>query len=217
VLSRVAAGAAAALLAGCAGGLDPGTRSAPQRPAARHAAIEWRHSVSLGTHTAGALRNGVRLPAAGATFFTWDPVRRRSPNRAWRRWGSDRLVRTLLRVLTAYAARRPAAPRVCVGDLSRPHGGDFGPRFGGIGHASHQNGLDVDVYYPRRDRRERAARRPAQIDRRLAQDLVDRFVRSGARFVFVGPHTGLRGPPRVVQVLPAYHDDHMHVRFRTAQ
>ena len=214
---RVAAVAAAAVLAGCAGSLDPGARSAPQRPAARQAAIEWRHSVSLGTHTAGALRHGVRLPAAGSTFFTWDPVRRRSPNRAWRRWGSDRLVRTLLRVLAAYAARHPAAPPVGVGDLSRPHGGDFGPRFGGVGHASHQNGLDVDVYYPRRDRRERAPRQPAQVDRRLAQDLVDRFVQAGAHFVFVGPHTGLRGPPRVVQVLPAYHDDHMHVRLATAQ
>ena len=208
---------AAALLAGCAGGLEPGTRPASRGPVAPHAAIEWRTSLSLGTHTSGALRNGVRLPAAGATFFTWDPVQRRSPNRPWRRWGSDRLVRTLLRVLAAYAARHASAPRVGVGDLSRPHGGDFGPRFGGVGHASHQNGLDVDVYYPRRDRRERAPRQPAQVDRRLAQDLVDRFVQAGAHFVFVGPHTGLRGPRRVVQVLPAYHDDHMHVRFTAAQ
>jgi len=213
VLRRIAVLVAAALLAGCAGGLDPDTRSAPKRPAGRHASIDWRRSVPLGTHTAGALRKGVPLPAAGATFFTWDPVRRRSPNRAWRRWGSDRLVRTLLRVLAAFAAGHPTAPRVGVGDLSRPHGGNFGPRFGGVGHASHQNGLDVDVYYPRRDRQERAPRGPSQIDRRLAQDLVDRFVRAGARFVFVGPHTGLRGPPRVVQVLPAHHDDHMHVRF----
>jgi murein endopeptidase len=212
VLLRVTAAAAAALLAACSGGLEPRTHKAA-RPSPRHAAIEWRHSVSLGTHTSGALRNGVRLPAAGAAFFTWDPVRHRSPNRTWRRWGNDRLVRTLLRALGAYAVRHPEAPRVGVGDLSRPHGRDFGPRFGGIGHVSHQNGLDVDVYYPRRDGRERAALQPAQIDRRLAQDLVNRFLRAGARFVFVGPHTGLRGPPRAVQVLPAHHDDHMHVRF----
>jgi hypothetical protein len=72
--------------------------------------------------------------------------------------------------------------------------------------------LDVDVYYPRRDGREREPRKPAQIDRRLAQDLVDRFVAAGARFVFVGPNTRLTGPPRVVQVL-AHHDNHMHVRI----
>ena len=47
---------------------------------------------------------------------------------------------------------------MAVGDLSRPHGGDFGPRFGYIGHASHQNGLDADVYYPRADGTERAPR-----------------------------------------------------------
>jgi len=31
--------------------------------------------------------------------------------------------------------------------------------------------------------------------------------------VFVGPRTGLKGPPAVVEVLPAYHDNHMHVRL----
>jgi murein peptide amidase A len=113
----------------------------------------------------------------------------------------------------AYARAHPDAPRVGIGDLSRTHGGDFGPRFGGVGHASHQNGLDVDVYYPRRDRRERPPTSPRQIDRTLAQDLVDRFVRAGVVRVFVGPHTGLRGPRRIVGVLPAYHDNHMHVRI----
>ena len=46
---------------------------------------------------------------------------------------------------------------------------------------------------------------------RLAQDLVTRFVRAGAEFVFVGPNTTLHGPPNVVQKL-AYHDNHLHVR-----
>ena len=136
----------------------------------------------------------------------------RSPDRPWRRWGTDRLVRTLLSVIDAYAAAHPHAPRVGIGDLSRPHGGDFGPRFGGIGHASHQNGLDADVYYPRRARRERAPRRVDQIDQRLAQDLVDRFVRAGAELVFVGPSTHLHGPAGVVEVL-VHHDDHLHVRL----
>jgi protein MpaA len=55
--------------------------------------------------------------------------------------------------------------------------------------------------------------RPSQIDRRLSQDLVDRFVLAGAEKVFVGPNTGMRGPPAVVEVLPAHHDNHMHVRL----
>ncbi len=61
-------------------------------------------------------------------------------------------------------------------------------------HVSHQNGLDVDVYYPRRDRRLSAPRTSSQVDRRLAQDLLDRFLAAGAQFVFVGYSTGLRGP-----------------------
>lgn len=155
---------------------------------------------------------GVRLPGEGRHFFTWDPVRRHSPNRGWRRYGTDDLVRLVLRVLDEHATAHPGAPRVGVGDLSRPRGGDFGPRYGIVGHASHQNGLDVDIYYPRRDRRERAPRTAAQVDRRLAQDLVDRFVAAGAERVFVGPSLGLRGPPSIVQRL-AHHDNHLHLRI----
>ncbi|MEJ7792069.1 MAG: penicillin-insensitive murein endopeptidase [Gaiellaceae bacterium] len=172
-------------------------------------------SRSLGVHWDGQLVNGVQLPAEGRTFFTWDPIRRQTPNRDWRRVGSDRLVRVVLRVLDDFAAEHPEAPRVGIGDLSRPGGGDFGARFGGLGHVSHQNGLDVDVLYPRHDRRERGARTAAQVDRRLAQDLVDRFVQAGAQRVFVGPTVGLRGPSPIVQRL-RNHDNHLHVRLALA-
>ena len=190
----------------------PRARFAGRAPAETRTAIRWRKSKAIGLPYAGRLVDGVRLPSEGRHFFTWDPVLHRSPNRPWRRWGTDGLVRTTLRVIREFAAAHPSAPRVGIGDLSRRHGGDFGPRFGGIGHRSHQNGLDVDVYYPRLDRREGAARTPAQVDRALAQDLVDRFVAAGALFVFVGPNVGLRGPPRIVQPL-AHHDNHLHVRL----
>ena len=180
-----------------------GHETAPLRP--QH--IQWRHSLSLGAPDHGALVHGVELPAAGRHFFTWDPILRRSPDRPWRRFGNDRLVRIVLRVVSAYARAHPAAGRVGIGDLSRPHGGPFGPM-----HVSHQSGLDVDVYYPRLDRRELAPRSAGQIDRGLGQDLVDRFLRAGAVKIFVGPNTHLRGPPRIVQVLPL-HDNHMHVRI----
>ena len=189
--------------------------SAPRTRAAtaeRFEPIRWRRSRSLGSPWNGRLVGGVRLPAAGKLFFTWDPVMRQAPNRAWRRVGSDRLVRTVLRVLAQFTAAHPGAPRVGIGDLSRPKGGDFGVRYGRPGHVSHQNGLDVDVYYPRRDRWELPPRRVAQIDRPLAQELVDLFVNAGAEYVFVGPNTALRGPRRVVQPL-AHHDNHLHVRL----
>jgi murein endopeptidase len=116
-------------------------------------------------------------------------------------------VRIVLRIAREYARAHPRAPRVGIGDLSRPRGGPFGPK-----HASHQNGLDVDVYYPRRDRRERPPRRVGQIDRRLAQDLVRRFVRAGADIVYVGPNTGFTGPRGIVRAL-WNHDNHLHVRI----
>jgi murein endopeptidase len=174
--------------------------------------VDWRESVAIGTHEAGRLERGVRLPAGGPAFFTWDPVLRRSPNRAWRRWGTDRLVRVLLRVAREHRAANAGAPRMAIGDLSRPHGGDFGPQFGYIGHASHQNGLDADVYYPRADGRELAPRDASEIHRRQSQELVNRFVAAGAQVVFVGPNTGLAGPAGRVAALPN-HDNHLHVRL----
>ena len=101
--------------------------------------IRWHHSTAIGSPSAGRLEDGVRLPAAGDHFFTWDPVLRRSPNRGWRRWGTDRLLRTVVDVLAGHRLANPGAPRVGIGDLSRRHGGDFGVRYGGLGHASHQN------------------------------------------------------------------------------
>jgi murein endopeptidase len=224
----LAAGALAAIVAGQ--GLK-GTRPAPPppprageppevtpppqatpspRPRAR---IAWRDSRALGLPYAGRLVRGVQLPAGGPDFVTWDPVRDRTPNRPWRRHGTDRLVRMVLRVARGYAAAHPGAARLVVGDLSRPRGGDFGVRYGGVGHSTHQNGLDADIYLPRRDGRERAPLRVAQVDRARAQDLLDRFIQAGAKVVLVGPRTGLKGPAGKVKPWPN-HDDHLHVRLR---
>jgi murein endopeptidase len=179
-------------------------------PAPEPAALPSR---AVGLPWKGRLVHGRQLPEQGTGYMTWDPIRKRVGNRGWRRWGTDRLLDTVSGVLAAYAERHPDTQPVLVGDLSRPHGGDFGPQFGGIGHASHQNGIDVDVYYPRTDGRLRRARRPDQVDRAAAQELVDAFVRAGAEYVFVGPSLDLRGPRKIVQPL-VNHDDHLHVRLR---
>jgi hypothetical protein len=184
-------------------------------------AVRWRDAVPVGSPQRGALVRGVLLPARGTTYVTWDPVRRRTPNRADRRHATDHVVRAVLEVAAAHARAHPDAPRMVVGDLSRPHGGDFSARFGDLGdgqaHVSHQNGLDVDVYYPRADGRERGLRSGGPdtlcpLDRELAQDLVDRFVAAGAQMVIVGTRTGLTGPAGVV-MREKRHNDHLHVRF----
>jgi murein endopeptidase len=213
-------GGARLLEAGSGSERAPGERGTGALAATGHSPpafprVRWRQSRTLGSPSAGSLANGVQLPATGRDFFTWDPVRKTRPNRPWRRFGTDDAVRRVLRVLRQHRRAHKAAPRVGIGDISRPHGGDFGPRFGSPGHSTHQNGLDVDLYYPRRDRRERAPIRVSQIDRRLAQDLVDRFIAAGAEKVLVGPATGLRGPSEIVVPL-INHDNHLHVRFPAA-
>ncbi len=189
-------------------------RGLDRRPRRRSAdkPVRRRPSQALGLPSAGALVRGVLLPARGRHFATWDPVLRRSPNRFWRRFGTDALIRVVLGIARDYSAAHPRALPALVGDLSRPRGGDFGRRFGPIGHSTHQNGLDADVYYPRLDRLPRPPTIPAQVDRALAQDLVDLFIRAGATLVLVGPNVRLSGPENVVKPFPN-HDNHLHVRI----
>jgi Penicillin-insensitive murein endopeptidase len=242
VAALVTALAAATALAGCGGGgaggidqvrvlrLNPGSlitkqprgdtvvRAAlttvsvatPRLPPAM--AVPQVGSRAIGAPDRGRLVNGLQLPATGPDWVTWDAVLHRSPNRAERRWGTDRLLAFLLYVLRDYRLANPGAPPVLIGDISLPYGGPFGSELGGLGHASHQNGLDVDVLYPRADRLPLPPAKVADVDRALAQDLVSRFVAAGARFAFVGTKVGLGGPPDVVQAI-AHHNDHVHVRI----
>jgi murein endopeptidase len=184
---------------------DRGDAAAP-RPAPAFAPVRWRNATSYGLPYAGSLSGGTQLPVEGPDWVTWHPGEDRVPNDPDRLYGNERTIRKLLAVLEGYRAARPEAPRVVVGDLSFRRGGPMNQ------HRSHQNGLDVDVYYPRRDGALRAPSSTRQIDSALAQELLDRFVAAGAAKVFVGYRSGLRGPRDVVVPYPN-HEDHMHVRF----
>ena len=116
------------------------------------------------------------------------------------------------RSCTSTAPTRDGAQRVGIMDLSRTHGGRSAqlrrarPRVAPE-RARRRHPLSAQG----RDRGR--AIKPSQVDRELAQDLVDRFVAAGAVKVFVGPHLHLKGPKNVVVPL-IYHDDHLHVRIR---
>jgi murein endopeptidase len=168
--------------------------------------IDWHHAVSLGVPYDGSLIDGTQLPVAGPDWVTWNPITDSSPNMPRRLYGNERTIRAIVAVTAAYRDAHPEAPRVVIGDISREGGGPMWDE-----HVSHQNGLDVDIYLPRLDRTLRAAVAQNQIDHRLAQDLVDRFVAAGAKVIFVYS-TGLRGPAGVVVPYPG-HEYHMHVRF----
>lgn len=130
----------------------PATAASPLFPPPPGGLIVWRRAKAIGKPWRGRLVRGVKLPPYGPGWFTYDWGTRSVPNRLWRRYGHDRLVRMLLRVLDEFRAAHPEAPRLGVADLSRPRGGPFGRRYGGRGHRSHQNGLDADVLLPRLDR-----------------------------------------------------------------
>lgn len=176
------------------------------QPEPAYEEIVWRESTAVGQTNNGRLVDGVRLPIEGPDWVTWDPVRDHKPNRQGRLWGTDDLVRVVVTVLQDYRVEHPDAPRVLIGDLSRKNGGPLDQ------HVSHENGLDVDIYYPRLDGRLRAPKTVAQIDHHLSQHLVDAFVAAGAELVLVGPDTRLTGPRGIV--LPyTGHNNHLHVRL----
>lgn len=177
-------------------------------PAPKPVQIEWRQATSLGVQYAGRLVDGTQLPVDGPDWVTWNPATDSSPNLPHRLHGHERTIRAVLAVAAGYRKAHPDAPKLVVGDISFPDGGRMDQ------HVSHQNGLDVDVYYPRRDGRLSAPTSTAQVDRALAQDLLDRFLAAGAKVVFVGYSTDLRGPSGVVVPYPN-HENHMHVRFRS--
>ena len=193
-------------------GPPPGVPSSCRVP---HSALHGR-SRALGLPNHGRLANGIPFPQETDYSFTWDFPLGLSPNPQWRRYGTEKLVLTLECVLSAYNAAHPNLARVGVADLSRRGGGPFGARYGGLGHSSHQNGLDADVLYPRKDLCECAPDSPNDVDVARAQELIDRFVRAGVQYLFVSPalyrrHL-LRGPPNIVIPL-VFHDDHVHVRI----
>ncbi len=177
--------------------------------AAEGAQVEWHRATSIGLPYSGRLVDGTQLPVEGPDWVTWNPVTDSVPNLPHRLYGNERTIRTILSVVGSYRTAHANAPRVVVGDISFRDGGRMDE------HVSHQNGLDVDVYYPRLDRYLSAPIAASQIDRRLAQDLLDRFIAAGAQTVFVGFSTGLRGPSGVVVPYPN-HENHMHVRFPPA-
>ena len=125
--------------------------------------IAWHAASSSGLPYAGHLHDGTQLPVEGPDWVTWDPNTDSCPNLPGRLYGNEHTIRTIIEVLAQYRKTHPNAPRVVVGDISLRNGGVMDQ------HVSHQNGLDVDVYYPRRDGWMQAPTSTAQVDRHLSQ------------------------------------------------
>jgi len=88
---------------------------------------------AIGTYTAGCVQGAVALPPEGFGFQTMRRYRRRF-------FGHPTLIRYVHEL--ADAATKQGLGVLSIGDLSQARGGPA-PN----GHASHQSGLDVDVWF----------------------------------------------------------------------
>ncbi|MEK0083879.1 penicillin-insensitive murein endopeptidase [Benzoatithermus flavus] len=185
-----------------------------------------RRPEVIGSYARGCLRGAVELPVSGPG---WE-VMRLSRNR---NWSHPSLVRFIERL--AADTEREDGVGILVGDLGQPRGGPA--RFG---HASHQIGLDADIWLmppPARplslDDRERLVpvsmvqddryavdpsrfgRRQAALIRRaaLSPEVARIFVNPGIKAALCATAEGDRR--WLGKVRPWWgHDAHMHVRLR---
>ena len=86
---------------------------------------------SVGSYAKGCVAGALALPQEGATWQVMRPARNRF-------WGHPGLIAVIERI----AANLPAGwPGLLVGDIGQPRGGPMV-----TGHASHQIGLDADIW-----------------------------------------------------------------------
>jgi murein endopeptidase len=194
--------AVALLAAGC---LLAAAASAAPAAGATPPNCQRHPSVSLGSPGHGRLVHGVLFPAAGPDHFAWNFRDQRIGGSDRTRWGNCRVVHAVLRGLAVYHRRNPHAPPVAVGDMSLRHGGGIDR------HATHENGRQIDLYFPRRDRRLREPHTVAQVDLRLSRELVRAMLDAGAYRVLIGPHIRIATSARVTRW--PNHDDHLHAIF----
>ena len=88
---------------------------------------------AIGFYSKGCLAGGVQMEAAGPAWQTMRPSRNRA-------WGHPKLI-ALLKRLAKDAKAKDGWPGLLVGDISQPRGGPMSS-----GHASHEVGLDADIW-----------------------------------------------------------------------
>jgi penicillin-insensitive murein endopeptidase len=183
---------------------------------------------SIGFYSRGCVAGAKALPVDGPE---WQAMRL-SRNRYW---GMPELVAYVER-LAKDARALDGWPGLLVGDLGQPRGGPAP-----TGHASHQTGLDVDIWFtPMPDRRLTTAEREklsaisvlvpgthVELDMAKWPEGLDRLLKRAASYeeverIFVNP--GVKkvlceraGDDRawLRKIRPWYkHDDHFHVRLR---
>jgi penicillin-insensitive murein endopeptidase len=196
--------------------------AAPARAEPPPAALAWSRltvpsvgpAQSIGGYSAGCIAGAVALPRTGEGFEVARPQRQRF-------FGHPVLVEMIRDLGGKLAARH--LPALSVGDLGQARGGPA-PN----GHASHQNGLDVDLWFvpPKGDDTvsmvDETRRRPSA---RFTEEMVDFLELAAADGrvdrIFINPvlkRSLCERPPSerswLHKLAPWWgHDDHVHVRL----
>lgn len=116
---------------------------------------------AIGGYALGCLGGAVELPATGAGYQVMRPSRNRA-------YGHPKLVAFLQSF--AKKAQAEGWPGLLVGDLAQPRGGPMT-----TGHASHQSGLDADIWFTP------APKRTLGVEERDAMSAVSMVKAGGGR------------------------------------
>lgn len=177
---------------------------------------------SMGTPAAGCIAGAVALPLEGEGYQVLRPGRNRF-------WAHPRTV-SFVEALGHDAAQAGFGP-LLVGDMSQPRGGPMA-----FGHGSHQNGLDVDIWFrlPRKplDKGELASPEPismvkgTRVNPQTWGDSQYKLLKLAAASpeverIFVNPPIKLEACRRATgdrswlsKLRPWWgHDEHFHVRL----
>ncbi len=180
---------------------------------------------SIGFYSRGCLAGGKPLPVNGPAW----QVMRLSRNR---NWGHPTLIKFIER-FAEDAKQKDGWPGLLIGDLSMPRGGPMP-----FGHASHQIGLDVDIWYKTEPDRVLSGEEredipmqsflldPGHVNPAMWKPDYEKLLRRAASYpevarIFVNPAikkwlcdntTGDRSFLHKIQPIPG-HDDHFHVRL----
>ncbi len=143
-------------------------------------------------HTPGSLVGFVEMPQAPNGEWLL-----KSPYGSGKAWGRNETIRHLWLVCREWYRRYPDRPRVRIGDISKPNGGQFPP------HNTHAVGLAVDI-----------KTKPNNIvdislPQQQAFELAELFYTFGASLIFYGQANNFDGLPIVMPLQG--HDTHFHV------
>jgi penicillin-insensitive murein DD-endopeptidase len=180
---------------------------------------------SIGFYAKGCLAGGRPLPVNGSAW----QVMRVSRNR---NWGHPSLIK-YIEHFAKDAKEKDSWPGLLVGDLSMPRGGPMP-----FGHASHQVGLDVDIWYrPEPDHELSAQEResipmesflvdPGHVNPQVWKPEYEQLLRRAVSYpevsrIFVNPAIkkwlcdNAKGDRKFLhKITPIMgHDDHFHVRL----